>query len=85
MQDQEPCCDYRVTVRVELSNQPGHFARLAAAIAEEKASLGAIDIVEARRDKKSSTRYLGAAQTVADHLVLKPGGIFARAFSWLRL
>ncbi len=52
MQDQEPYCDYRVTVRVELANQPGQFARLAAAIAEEKASLGAIDIVEARRDKK---------------------------------
>jgi malate dehydrogenase (oxaloacetate-decarboxylating) len=52
MQDHEPYCDYRVTVRVELANQPGQFARLAAAIAEEKANLGAIDIVEARRDKK---------------------------------
>jgi len=52
MQDQEPYCDYSVTVRVELSNQPGQFARLAAAIAEEKANLGAIDIVEVRRDKK---------------------------------
>lgn len=51
-QDQEPYCDYRVTVRVELSNQPGQFARLATAIAEEKANLGAIDIVEVRRDKK---------------------------------
>jgi malate dehydrogenase (oxaloacetate-decarboxylating) len=49
---EEPYCDYRVTVRVELSNRPGQFARLAAAIAEEKANLGAIDIVDVRRDKK---------------------------------
>lgn len=47
----EPYCDYRMTVRVEISNQPGQFARLATVIAEENASLGAIDIVEVRRDK----------------------------------
>src|SRR5215831_14796124 len=52
MGDQEPYCDYRMTVRVELLNQPGQFARLATVIAEENANLGAIDIVEARRDKK---------------------------------
>jgi len=52
MHDAEPYCDYRMTVRVELPNQPGQFARLATAIAEENANLGAIDIVEAQRDKK---------------------------------
>ncbi|HXG09664.1 MAG TPA: malic enzyme-like NAD(P)-binding protein [Gemmataceae bacterium] len=52
MRDHEPYCDYRMTVRVELPNRPGQFARLATAIAEENANLGAIDIVEARRDKK---------------------------------
>src|SRR5579871_5936226 len=52
MMDQEPYCDYRMTVRVELPNHPGQFARLATVIAEENANLGAIDIVEARRDKK---------------------------------
>ena len=77
MQDQEPYCDYRVTVRVELSNQPGHFARLAAVIAEEKASLGAIDIVEARRDKKIRDITFDAqseahAQRVVDRLRALP-------------
>jgi malate dehydrogenase (oxaloacetate-decarboxylating) len=51
MQDQEPYCDYRMTVRVEIRNRPGAFAELATAVAQEGASLGAIDIVEARRDR----------------------------------
>jgi malate dehydrogenase (oxaloacetate-decarboxylating) len=50
MNDQ-PYCDYRMTVRVEIPNQPGQFARLATLLAEEGANLGAIDIVEAGRDK----------------------------------
>jgi malate dehydrogenase (oxaloacetate-decarboxylating) len=40
-----------MTVRVAIPNQPGQFARLAAALAEESASLGAIDIVEASRTR----------------------------------
>jgi malate dehydrogenase (oxaloacetate-decarboxylating) len=52
MRDAEPYCDYRMTVRVELPNHPGQFARLATAIAEENANLGAIDIVEASRNRK---------------------------------
>src|SRR5690349_5319765 len=77
MDDQEPFCEYRVTVRVELSNQPGQFARLATAIAEEKASLGAIDIVEARRDKKIRDITFDAqneahAQRVVDRLRALP-------------
>jgi malate dehydrogenase (oxaloacetate-decarboxylating) len=47
----EPYCDFRMTVRVEIPNQPGQFARLANVLAEEGANLGAIDIVEARRHK----------------------------------
>jgi malate dehydrogenase (oxaloacetate-decarboxylating) len=42
-------CDYRTTVRVEIPNRPGAFAQLATAIADEAASLGAIDIVKASR------------------------------------
>jgi malate dehydrogenase (oxaloacetate-decarboxylating) len=49
-QDQ-PYCDYRMTVRVEIPNRPGEFAHLATALAEEGASLGAIDIVEVHRDR----------------------------------
>jgi malate dehydrogenase (oxaloacetate-decarboxylating) len=51
MRDQEPYCDYRMTVRVEIPHQPGQFARLATVLAEENANLGAIDIVEVRRGK----------------------------------
>jgi malate dehydrogenase (oxaloacetate-decarboxylating) len=49
--DQEPYCDYRMTVRVEIPNQPGQFARIATLFAEEGANLGAIDIVEVRRNR----------------------------------
>jgi (p)ppGpp synthase/HD superfamily hydrolase len=39
-----------MTVRVEIPNRPGQFAPLAAALGEENANLGAIDLVEAKRD-----------------------------------
>jgi malate dehydrogenase (oxaloacetate-decarboxylating) len=51
MLDQGPYCDYSMTVRVEIPNQPGQFARIATALAEEGANLGAIDLVEVRRDR----------------------------------
>lgn len=51
MHEQEPYCDYRVTVRVEIPNQPGMFARLATTLAEENANLGAIDIVDVNRNQ----------------------------------
>lgn len=46
-----PYSNYRMTVRVELQNVPGQFARLATLLAEEKANLGAVDIVEVTRDR----------------------------------
>jgi malate dehydrogenase (oxaloacetate-decarboxylating) len=51
MSSEMPYCDYRMTVRVEIPNQPGQFAQLATAIADEGGSLGAIDIVQVRRAK----------------------------------
>jgi len=48
---EETYCDYRMTVRLEIPNQPGQFARIATALAEEGANLGAIDIVEVNRRK----------------------------------
>jgi malate dehydrogenase (oxaloacetate-decarboxylating) len=51
MRDSQPYCDYRMTVRVEIPHRPGQFARLATALAEENANLGAVDIVEVKRDK----------------------------------
>ncbi len=51
MSDQQSYCDYRMTVRIEIPNRPGQFARLATVLGEENANLGAIDIVEVKRDK----------------------------------
>ena len=51
MSAEQPYCDYRMTVRIEIPNQPGQFARLTTVFAEEGANLGAIDIVEVRRNK----------------------------------
>src|SRR5262245_26459890 len=51
MRDKEPYHDYRMTVRVEIPNEPGQFAELATTLAREGASLGAIDIVKATRTK----------------------------------
>jgi len=44
-----PYSDYRLTVRLELANKPGIFARVAALLAEERANLGAVDIVSATK------------------------------------
>ena len=44
-----PYSNYRLTVRLELANKPGMFARVAALLAEERANLGAVDIVSATK------------------------------------
>jgi malate dehydrogenase (oxaloacetate-decarboxylating) len=44
-----PYSNYRLTVRLELANKPGVFARVAALLAEEQANLGAVDIVSATK------------------------------------
>jgi malate dehydrogenase (oxaloacetate-decarboxylating) len=77
-QDQEPYCDFRMTVRVEIPNEPGQFARLAAALAEEGANLGAIDIVEVRRqrmvrDITFDARSEAHADKILAHLRALPG------------
>ena len=46
-----PYSNYRLTVRLELENQPGVFASMAALLAKENANLGAVDIVQATRQK----------------------------------
>jgi malate dehydrogenase (oxaloacetate-decarboxylating) len=45
-----PYSNYRMTARLELANIPGMFARVATALAEEGANLGAVDIVSASPD-----------------------------------
>jgi malate dehydrogenase (oxaloacetate-decarboxylating) len=46
-----PYSNYRLTVRLELANRPGMFARVALVLAEESANLGAVDIVSASPEK----------------------------------
>lgn len=46
-----PYSNYRLTVRLELANNPGVFARVAALLAEEQANLGAVDIVSATKTR----------------------------------
>jgi malate dehydrogenase (oxaloacetate-decarboxylating) len=50
MRNKEPYHEYRMTVRVEIPNEPGQFAELASTFAQQGASLGAIDIVKASRN-----------------------------------
>jgi malate dehydrogenase (oxaloacetate-decarboxylating) len=51
MVDIGPYSNYRLTVRIELANKPGIFARVAALLAEEQANLGAVDIVSATKTR----------------------------------
>ena len=51
MNDIGPYSNYRLTVRLELANRPGMFARVAAILAEEGANLGAVDLVSATADR----------------------------------
>jgi len=46
-----PYSNYRMTVRLELPQRPGMFALMATALAEEGASVGAVDLVSATKRK----------------------------------
>ncbi|WP_173044771.1 NAD-dependent malic enzyme [Nitrospira sp. KM1] len=50
MNDIGPYSNYRLTARIALANKPGMFARVASALAEEGANLGAVDLVSATAD-----------------------------------
>src|SRR5438552_10767917 len=45
-----PYSNYRLTIRLQLANKPGMFAKVAAVLAEEGANLGAVDMVSATAD-----------------------------------
>jgi malate dehydrogenase (oxaloacetate-decarboxylating) len=51
MMDVGPYSNYRLTVRLELANKPGMFARVASLLADERANLGAVDIVSATKTR----------------------------------
>ena len=46
-----PYSNYRLTVRLELANKPGIFAKVATLLAEEQANLGAVDLVSATKTR----------------------------------
>jgi malate dehydrogenase (oxaloacetate-decarboxylating) len=51
MNDIGPYSNYRLTVRLELANKPGMFAKVASTLAEEGANLGAVDLVSATAER----------------------------------
>ena len=51
MPDMGPYSNYTLTVRLELANRPGMFARVAMTLGEDGVSLGAVDIVSASPEK----------------------------------
>ena len=51
MNDIGPYSNYRLTVRLDLANKPGMFAKVASALAEEGANLGAVDLASATADR----------------------------------
>ncbi len=51
MNDIGPYSNYRLTVRLELANKPGMFAKVASALAEEGANLGAVDLASATAEE----------------------------------
>jgi malate dehydrogenase (oxaloacetate-decarboxylating) len=61
-----PSASFSATVRVRLDNAPGSFARLAAAIGEAGASLGAIDLV--RVEAHTKVRDVAVLASDAQHL-----------------
>ena len=48
-EDGGPYSNYRMAVRLELTQRPGVFAQLATALAEEGASVGAVDLISASK------------------------------------
>jgi len=61
-----PSAQFSATLRVRLENQPGAFAALAAAIAEEGALLDAIDLV--RVENGTKVRDITVLASDADHI-----------------
>jgi malate dehydrogenase (oxaloacetate-decarboxylating) len=51
MNDIGPYSNYRLTVRLEVANKPGMFAKVASTLAEEGANLGAVDLVSATAER----------------------------------
>jgi malate dehydrogenase (oxaloacetate-decarboxylating) len=51
MNDIGPYSNYRLTVRLELANKPGIFAKVASVLAEEGANLGAVDLASATAER----------------------------------
>ena len=72
-----PYSNYRLAVRLELTQQPGVFAKLANLLAEEGASIGAVDMVSATktkvvRDITLDTKSEEHGQRVLDRLEQMP-------------
>ena len=66
-----PSASFSATLRIRLADSPGTFARLAAAIGEAGASLGAIDLVRVEQAKKvRDVTVLAADAAHLEHVVV---------------
>src|SRR5207245_10854741 len=57
-----PTASYSITVRAKIPDQPGMFAKIAAAIGEAGGSLGGIDLVDVRKGVKIRDITIAAAE-----------------------
>ena len=78
MRDIGPYSNYRLTVRLELANKPGIFARVAALLAEEQANLGAVDLVSATKTRMVRDMTFDVQNEEHGEKVRHPAGRAAR-------
>ena len=69
-EDGGPYSNYRMAVRLELTQKPGVFAQLATALAEEGASVGAVDLISATKKKViRDVTFDAKSEEHADHVL----------------
>ncbi len=66
-----PTASYSITVRARVPDHPGAFAQVATAIGEAGGSLGAIDLVEARKDYKVRDITIAASNEAHAQAIIK--------------
>ena len=76
MNDIGPYSNYRLTVRLELANKPGMFAKVASTLADEGANLGAVDLVSATADRMiRDVTFDVRDEAHGEHVLAKLNGI----------
>src|SRR5438270_11656461 len=66
-----PTASYSITVRAKIPDEPGMFAKIAAAIGEAGGSLGGIDLVDVRKGVKVRDITIAAADEEHAHEIVR--------------